>query len=75
MALAGTKGLKIAISGKGGVGKTTLAALLCYLYAQEGKHVLAIDADPDANLGMALGFEPIELDSATTIATDRKLIE
>ncbi|MEW6066278.1 hypothetical protein P378_20740 [Desulforamulus profundi] len=51
--------MKIAISGKGGVGKTTLAALLCHLYAGEGKKVLAVDADPDANLGMALGVAKV----------------
>jgi CO dehydrogenase maturation factor len=48
--------LKIAISGKGGVGKTTLAAFLTKWFASEGKNVLAIDADPDANLGNGLGI-------------------
>jgi CO dehydrogenase maturation factor len=47
--------MKIAISGKGGVGKTTLAALLINYYRNQGKKVLAVDADPDANLAMALG--------------------
>jgi len=47
--------LKIAISGKGGVGKTTLSAFLVRWFADQGKSVLAIDADPDANLGNALG--------------------
>jgi len=47
--------MKIAISGKGGVGKTTLAALLINYYASHGKKVLAVDADPDANLALALG--------------------
>ena len=47
--------MKIAVTGKGGVGKTTFAATLARLYAQEGKHVLAADVDPDANLGLALG--------------------
>ena len=47
--------MKIAISGKGGVGKTTLAALLINYYRLQGKKVLAVDADPDANLAMALG--------------------
>ncbi|MBC7264655.1 MAG: AAA family ATPase [Chloroflexi bacterium] len=51
---------KLAITGKGGVGKTTLAALLAYLYAEEGRTVIAIDADPDANLASALGF-PAEI--------------
>ena len=48
--------MKIAISGKGGVGKTTLAALLAKAYVRDGQKVLAIDADPDANLGQTLGF-------------------
>lgn len=48
--------MKIAISGKGGVGKTTLAALLAKLFVEAGYSVLAIDADPDANLAAALGF-------------------
>lgn len=49
-------GLKIAITGKGGVGKTTLAALLARSFADGGCRVLAIDADPDANLAAALGI-------------------
>ena len=48
--------MKIAVTGKGGVGKTTFAATLARLYAEEGKNVLAADVDPDANLGLALGF-------------------
>jgi len=47
--------LKIAVSGKGGVGKTTLSAFLARWFAAQGKKVLAIDADPDANLGNGLG--------------------
>lgn len=48
--------MKIAISGKGGVGKTTVCALLCREFARRGYSVLAVDADPDANLATALGF-------------------
>ena len=51
---------KIAITGKGGVGKTTLAALLAHIYAEAGQPVIAIDADPAASLAYALGL-PDEL--------------
>ncbi|MFQ5875177.1 MAG: AAA family ATPase [Dehalococcoidia bacterium] len=56
---------KIAIGGKGGVGKTTLVALLAHIYASEGWDVLAIDADPNANLASALGL-PEELAAGIT---------
>ncbi|UZJ37669.1 AAA family ATPase [Prosthecochloris sp. SCSIO W1103] len=49
--------MKIAVTGKGGVGKTTLCALLARELASQGKRVLAIDADPNANLGEALGYD------------------
>jgi len=52
--------MKLAISGKGGVGKTTLAALLAQVYADAGRQVLAVDADPSPCLAGALGF-PDEL--------------
>lgn len=48
--------MKLAISGKGGVGKTTLAALLAQAYAVDGRQVLAVDADPSPCLAAALGF-------------------
>jgi CO dehydrogenase maturation factor len=52
--------MKIAITGKGGVGKTTLAALIAQAYADMGRQVLAVDADPSPCLAGALGF-PAEL--------------
>ncbi|MCX5771141.1 MAG: AAA family ATPase [Candidatus Hydrogenedentes bacterium] len=52
--------MKIAISGKGGTGKTTLAALLARTLADAGTPVIAVDADPDANLASALGIPPEE---------------
>jgi CO dehydrogenase maturation factor len=48
--------MKIAISGKGGVGKTTLSAFLCKWFGDQGRTVLAIDADPATNLGTALAI-------------------
>lgn len=50
--------MKLAISGKGGVGKTTLAALLAQVYADAGRDVLAVDADPAPCLAGALGLPP-----------------
>lgn len=52
--------MKLAVSGKGGVGKTTFAALLIRTFNQQGKRVLAIDADPDANLAAGLGIQNSE---------------
>lgn len=66
---------KLAITGKGGVGKTTLAALLAYIYANEGNKVLAIDADPDANLASALGMPADVAQQITPIAQMGELIE
>jgi CO dehydrogenase maturation factor len=67
--------LKIAITGKGGVGKTTLAGLLARLYAAEGRSVLAVDADPDANLASALGISPETASRALPLAEQSDLIE
>lgn len=67
--------MKIAVTGKGGVGKTTFSATLARLYAEEGRSVLAADVDPDANLGLALGFSEEELEKIVPITKMRKLIE
>jgi len=49
--------MKIAVSGKGGVGKTTFVAALAKVFAENGKKVITIDADPVANLATTLGFK------------------
>ena len=67
--------MNIAVTGKGGVGKTTFAATLARLYAEEGKTVLAADVDPDANLGLALGFPEELLDSIVPITKMRRLVQ
>jgi CO dehydrogenase maturation factor len=67
--------MKIAITGKGGVGKTTLASLLSYLYAVEGRRVIAVDADPDANLASALGISKEDTAGIRPIADMAELIE
>jgi CO dehydrogenase maturation factor len=52
------EGVRIVITGKGGVGKTTITALLAHLFAQQGFRVLAIDGDPQQNLAVTLGIPP-----------------
>ena len=64
--------MKLAISGKGGVGKTTFAALLARTLDEQGKHVLAIDADPDANFAAALGIS--DSDKITPISEMKDLV-
>ncbi len=64
--------MKLAVSGKGGVGKTTFSALLIRTLNAQGKHVLAIDADPDANLAAALGIP--DADRITPISEMKELI-
>jgi len=65
--------MKLAISGKGGVGKTTIAAFLVRVLNEQGRQVLAIDADPDANLAAAVGIAGGE--SVTPISAMKALIE
>lgn len=67
--------MKIAISGKGGAGKTTLAAGLARFYAEQGRRVIAIDADADANLAMALGATPEQSESCQPLSEMADLIE
>jgi CO dehydrogenase maturation factor len=65
--------MKIAISGKGGVGKTTLASLLSKVFAEGGYSVIAIDADPNSNLAATLGIP--NPDDITPISEMSALIE
>jgi CO dehydrogenase maturation factor len=62
--------MKVAFSGKGGAGKTTIAATLARVWAQQGKQVYAIDGDPNPNLGVALGIPSETLASAPTVPND-----
>jgi CO dehydrogenase maturation factor len=67
--------VKLAISGKGGVGKSTLAAALALLMGHRGMRVLAVDADPDANLAGILGIPDETQKRIVTIAGQADLIE
>jgi CO dehydrogenase maturation factor len=66
--------VKIAISGKGGVGKTCIAGGLAAWFAKAGSPVLAIDADPSPNLGLSLGLTVEEASSIVPIAEETELI-
>ncbi|MBI5102289.1 MAG: AAA family ATPase [Nitrospirae bacterium] len=67
--------MKIAVTGKGGVGKTTLSSVLSHLYAAEGRRVIAVDADPDANLASALGVSREDAARIRPISDMGELIE
>jgi len=66
--------MKLAVTGKGGTGKTTIAGILAHLFAMDGYHVLAVDADPDANLASAIGFPEDDADSITPISKRTQLV-
>ena len=66
--------LKLAITGKGGVGKTTLAALLAHVFVERGQQVLAIDADPATGLAAACGVPPEQAAAIVPVADMEDLI-
>jgi len=66
------RSMKLAVSGKGGVGKTTFVAVLARLFAEEGRGVIVIDADPDANLAATVGVA--DADKITPLARMKDLI-
>jgi len=67
--------MKIAVSGKGGVGKTVVAAVLAEFFVRKGFRVLAIDADPSPNLASILGIPPEEGNKIVPLSENAPLIE
>ena len=65
--------MRLAIAGKGGTGKTTIAGTLARVLAQRGRHVIAIDADTNPNLATTLGIPLEQVQSIT--ALPRNLME
>ena len=71
--MKGVEIMKLAVTGKGGVGKTTVVAGLARVLADRGRKVLVIDADPASNLALALGFPRDR--RLTPIAEMKELVE
>jgi len=67
--------MKLAITGKGGTGKTTIAGILAHYYKNDGYKVLAVDADLDSNLASAIGIPAEKASSIIPISEQRKLIK
>ncbi len=67
--------MKIAVAGKGGVGKTLVAAGLAWLFARKGLRTIAVDADPTPNLGVSLGLTIKDASSILPISENAELIE
>jgi CO dehydrogenase maturation factor len=67
--------VKVAVSGKGGVGKTLIAGSLAYFFAKKGLKTIAIDADPSPNLALTLGLAPEEARKIVPISENKELIK
>jgi CO dehydrogenase maturation factor len=67
--------VKIAVSGKGGVGKTLIAGGLACAFANKGFKTIAIDADPSPNLALTLGLSPEEARKILPISENKELVE
>jgi CO dehydrogenase maturation factor len=68
-------GVRVVITGKGGVGKTSLTAIVARLLAQDGHRVLALDADPQMNLPHAIGLPADEARALVPISQNRDYVE
>ncbi|MDD1653968.1 MAG: P-loop NTPase [Methanomicrobiales archaeon] len=67
--------MKVAVSGKGGVGKTLVAGALAWSFARKGIRTIAIDADSSPNLGLTLGLSPGQVESIIPLSEREDLIE
>lgn len=68
-------GVRLVVVGKGGVGKSTLSALLARTWARQGSRVVAIDADEQRNLASSLGLTPAEADGVVAISENADYVE
>ena len=65
--LYSSRGMKLAIAGKGGSGKTTFSGTMARLLARRGHRVIAIDGDSNPNLAVTLGIPPARMSDMTTL--------
>jgi CO dehydrogenase maturation factor len=68
-------GFRVVVAGKGGVGKTSLTALIARLLARQGQRVLALDADPQMNLPYALGLPYEQARALVPLSRNRDYVE
>ena len=66
--------MKIAVAGKGGVGKSTIAGILARQFAASGRRVIAVDVDPDANLARCIGLSEEQISSIVPLSEMRNLV-
>ncbi len=71
----GEQGFRLAVAGKGGVGKTTLVALLAEVFARSGYRVLATDEDPQMNLALSLGIPLEEAEKIVPLSQNKTYVE
>ena len=69
------EGFRVVVTGKGGAGKTTIAAMLSRIFARKGYKVLAIDEDPQMNLPYAIGISPDVADTTVPLSKNADYIE
>ncbi len=62
--------MKLAVVGKGGVGKTSISGTMARLLARRGHRVLAIDGDPNPNLALTVGVAPSEMEDVPALTAD-----